>query len=266
MNNSRFIGDRMRLTPSDVLCCPPPLFHCFGLVLGLMAVVTHGAKIVYPAEVFDTKATLAAVLEEQCTAIHGVPAMFDSILCTPESKALSPDRLRLRTGIVAGAPVPRHLMRFLVSKLGMTEFTSSYGLTEASPTCFNASTDDPLDLRLSTVGTVMPHASAKIVDRDGRIVPVGGRGELCIAGYQLQAGYWNNPEKTAEAMIRDEAGVLWLHTGDEAAFDERGYCTITGRFKDIIIRGKRRSACYPRQSPSPTSRPRENANMGPVTT
>ncbi|KAB5578073.1 long-chain fatty-acid-CoA ligase-like protein [Coniochaeta sp. 2T2.1] len=237
VNNSRFIGDRMRLSPSDALCCPPPLFHCFGLVLGLMAVITHGGKIVYPAEVFDAKATLAAIVDEQCTAIHGVPAMFDTILGLPEAKDLNPEQLRLRTGIIAGAPVPRYLMELLVSKLGMTEFTSSYGLTEASPTCFNAFTDDPIDVRLTTVGTIMPHAHAKIVDRDGQIVPMGARGELCISGYQLQQGYWNNSEKTAEVMVRDESGQLWLHTGDEAAFDERGYCKITGRFKDIIIRG-----------------------------
>jgi long-chain acyl-CoA synthetase len=203
-----------------------------------MSVITHGGKIVYPAEVFDSKATLAAIVKEQCTAVHGVPAMFDSILSLPEAKDLKPEHLKLRTGIIAGAPVPRYLMELLVSKLGMTEFTSSYGLTEASPTCFNAFTDDPIDVRLSTVGTIMPHAHAKIVDRDGQIVPVGARGELCISGYQLQAGYWNNSEKTAEVMVRDESGLLWLHTGDEAAFDDRGYCTITGRFKDIIIRGK----------------------------
>jgi len=238
VNNSRFIGDRMRLSPADVLCCPPPLFHCFGLVLGLMAVVTHGARIVYPAEVFDAPATLAAVIAEQCTALHGVPAMFDTLLALPQARNLDALQLRLRTGIIAGAPVPRYLMEQLVSRLGMTEFTSSYGLTEASPTCFNAFTDDPITTRLTTVGTLMPHAHAKIVDRDGRILPVGQRGELCIGGYQLQAGYWNNSEKTAEVMVRDESGVLWLHTGDEAVFDERGYCSITGRFKDIIIRGR----------------------------
>lgn len=238
VNNSRFIGDRMRLTPDDILCCPPPLFHCFGLVLGLMSVITHGAKIVYPAEVFDAPATLRAIIEEQCTAVHGVPAMFDSLLALPEAKHLRASDLRLRTGIIAGAPVPRYLMEQLVSRLGMAEFTSSYGLTEASPTCFNAFTDDPIHTRLTTVGTLMPHAHAKIVDRDGQIVPIGTRGELCIGGYQLQAGYWNNSEKTNEVMVRDEAGALWLHTGDEAVFDERGYCSITGRFKDIIIRGK----------------------------
>ncbi|GKT86638.1 AMP-binding enzyme [Colletotrichum tofieldiae] len=213
---------------------PSSLFHCFGLVLGLLSVITHGAKIVYPAEVFDTKATLKAILEEDCTALHGVPAMFDSLF------QAAPDDFRsskIRTGIVAGAPVPRYLMELMVNRLGMREFTSSYGLTEASPTCFNAFTDDALGKRLTTVGTLMPHASAKIVDRDGNIVPMGQRGELCMAGYQLQAGYWNNSEKTNEVMVRDSAGVLWLHTGDEAVFDDDGYCSITGRFKDIIIRG-----------------------------
>lgn len=237
VNNSRFIGDRMRLTNYDVLCCPPPLFHCFGLVLGLLAVITHGAKIVYPAEVFDGPATIRAIQEEQCTALHGVPAMFDTLLALPEAASLDASKLRLRTGIIAGAPVPRYLMEQLVSKLGMTEFTSSYGLTEASPTCFNAFTDDPIQTRLSTVGTLMPHAYAKIVDRDGNTLPVGQRGELLMGGYQLCAGYWNNSEKTAEVMTRDENGMLWLHTGDEAVFDEHGYCSITGRFKDIIIRG-----------------------------
>lgn len=235
VNNSRFIGDRMRLTDNDVLCCPPPLFHCFGLVLGLLAVLTHGGKIVYPAEVFDIPSTLRAISDEACTAIHGVPAMFDSLFQAELPPQFNCDRLR--TGIIAGAPVPRYLMELLVNKFGMTEFTSSYGLTEASPTCFNAFTDDAMDRRLTTVGTLMPHAQAKIVDREGNILPVGERGELCMAGYQLQAGYWNNSEKTNETMIRDAAGVLWLHTGDEAVFDEDGYCTITGRFKDIIIRG-----------------------------
>lgn len=250
VNNSRFIGDRMRLTTSDVLCCPPPLFHCFGLVLGLLAAITHGAKIVYPAEVFDGPATIRAIQEEQCTALHGVPAMFDTLFALPEAASLEASNLKLRTGIIAGAPVPRYLMEKLVSKLGMTEFTSSYGLTEASPTCFNAFTDDPIHTRLSTVGTLMPHAHAKIVDRDGEVVPVGERGELLMGGYQLQAGYWNNSEKTAEVMTRDENGILWLHTGDEAVFNDQGYCSITGRFKDIIIRGKLSSLSYRIKEPA----------------
>lgn len=206
-------------------------------MLGLLSVLTHGAKIVYPAEVFDARATLRALAAEHCTALHGVPAMFDTLLSLPEARGLKAGGLRLRTGIIAGAPVPRWLMEQLVERLGMGEFTSSYGLTEASPTCFNAFTDDPMAVRLATVGSLMPHARAKIVGRDGRVVPVGEKGELCIGGYQLQAGYWNNSEKTGEVMVRDESGVLWLHTGDEAVFDERGHCSITGRFKDIIIRG-----------------------------
>lgn len=226
----------MAFTSDDVLCCPPPLFHCFGLVLGLLAVITHGAKIVYPAEVFDGQAALNAISSERCTAVHGVPAMFDTLFSlTPPPDF---DCSRLRTGIIAGAPVPRYLMKLLIERFGMYEFTSSYGLTEASPTCFNAYVDDSIDTRLRTVGTLMPHARAKIVDHEGNIVPMGTRGELCIAGYQLQAGYWNNSEKTAEVMTRDKHGTLWLHTGDEAVFHEGGYCSITGRFKDIIIRGK----------------------------
>lgn len=241
LNNSRFIGDRMSLTAEDVLCCPPPMFHCFGLVLGMLACLTHGAKIVYPSEIFDGPSVLQAITEERCTAIHGVPAMFDTLFSLPRPAGFNCDRLR--TGIIAGAPVPRHLMELLVNEFGMTEFTSSYGLTEASPTCFNAFVDDSIDRRLTTVGTLMPHAHAKIVDKNNRIVPVGTRGELCIAGYQLQQGYFRNAAKTAEAMERDADGVLWLHTGDEAVFDRHGYCSITGRFKDIIIRGGENISC-----------------------
>ncbi|KAF1812367.1 long-chain-fatty-acid--CoA ligase [Eremomyces bilateralis CBS 781.70] len=234
VNNSRFIGDRMALTPDDVLCCAPPLFHCFGLVLGLLAVITHGSKIVLPAEMFDPLATLRSVFTEKCTALHGVPAMFDSIFTLPRGNL---PKSRLRTGIIAGSPVPRHLMELMFRDFGMTEFTSSYGLTEASPTCFNAFTSDTIDRKLNTVGKLMPHAHAKIVDVNGKIVSIGTKGELCIAGYQLQAGYWKDVDKTAECMKIDENGVLWLHTGDEAVFDREGYCSITGRFKDLIIRG-----------------------------
>lgn len=235
LNNGRFIGDRMNLTDGDVLCCPPPLFHCFGLVLGLLATLTHGGKIVYPSETFDAAACLQAIADEECTAIHGVPAMFDSIFSLPRPANF--ESHRLRTGIIAGAPVPRHLMELLVHEFGMIEFTSSYGLTEASPTCFNAYYTDAIQKKLTTVGGPMPYLHAKVVDRHGRIVPIETRGELCIAGYQLQKGYWNNKAKTDEVMIRDESGILWLHTGDEAVMHEDESCTITGRFKDIIIRG-----------------------------
>ncbi|GLB04875.1 putative long-chain-fatty-acid-CoA ligase [Aspergillus vadensis CBS 113365] len=235
VNNSRFIGDRMDLTSFDILCCPPPLFHCFGLVLGMLAVVTHGSKIVFPSETFDPKAVLHAISDEKCTALHGVPTMFEAILSLPKPPNF--DTKNLRTGIIAGAPVPRPLMKRLFEELNMTQYTSSYGLTEASPTCFNAVTTDTIETRLTTVGKVMPHARAKIIDTQGNIVPVGERGELCIAGYQLTKGYWNNPEKTAETLVTDADGTTWLKTGDEAIFTPEGRCSITGRFKDIIIRG-----------------------------
>lgn len=225
----------MCLSPTDTLCCPPPLFHCFGLTLGLLATLTHGGRIVYPAESFDPLATLHAISDEQCTALHGVPAMMEAIVNLPKPSGWTSS---LRTGIVAGSPVPKWLMERMVNELGMADFTSSYGLTEASPTVFNAHTTDSLHARLTTVGTVMPHARVKIVDRDNRVVPIGVRGELCVAGYQVCRGYWENAEKSAEVLVRDEQGETWLHTGDEAVLDVDGYCTITGRFKDIIIRGK----------------------------
>lgn len=218
----------------------------------MLAVVTHGAKIIFPSETFDPQAVLRALSDEKCTALHGVPTMFEGILA--QTKPDNFDTSNLRTGIIAGAPVPRPLMKRLFRELNMTQYTSSYGmsphwervvrrkakksgLTEASPTCFNAFTTDSVETRLATVGTVMPHARAKIVDKDNRIVPVGQRGELCIAGYQLSKGYWNNLPKTRETFVADEDGVVWLKTGDEALFNDQGYCTITGRFKDIIIRG-----------------------------
>jgi acyl-CoA synthetase (AMP-forming)/AMP-acid ligase II len=235
INNAHSIGHRMSFTPADILCCPPPLFHCFGLVLGLLVCITHGSTIVLPSPSFSAPAVLAAVAAENCTALHGVPAMFEELLSLPRPATWSCPNLR--TGIVAGAPVPVELMERMVGELNMREFTSSYGLTEASPTCFNAHAGDSIHRKLTTVGRVLPHLRSKIIDRHGAIVPVGTRGELCMAGYSLQKGYWNNPDKTREVMIRDEQGVVWLHTGDEAVFDAEGYCTITGRFKDIIIRG-----------------------------
>ncbi|KAI5295821.1 SIN component scaffold protein Sid4 [Ascosphaera acerosa] len=236
VNNSRFIGDRMDFTQSDILCCPPPLFHCFGLVLGLLACITHGAKVVYPGETFNPELVLRAISGERCTALHGVPTMFEALLSLPRPAGFNCSALR--TGIIAGAPVPRPLMERLFEELNMTEYTSSYGLTEASPTCFNAVTGDTIRRRLTTVGKVMPHALSKIIDPvTGRTLQVGERGELCMSGYQVHKGYWKNPEKTAETLLTDEDGRVWLRTGDEAVFDCEGYCTITGRYKDIIIRG-----------------------------
>jgi acyl-CoA synthetase (AMP-forming)/AMP-acid ligase II len=189
---------------------------------------------VFPAESFDPVATMHAISDERCTALHGVPAMMESVINVEKPEGWTSE---LRTGIVAGSPVPRWLMERMVEDLGMTDFTSSYGLTEASPTVFNAHTTDSLHARLTSVGTVLPHARVKIVDHQDRVVPIGVRGELCVAGYQVCRGYWENAEKTAELLVRDDQGELWLHTGDEAVLDVDGYCTITGRFKDIIIRG-----------------------------
>jgi len=236
VNNSLFVGQRMDFAADDVLCCPPPLFHCFGLVLGLLACINHGASIVLPSETFDAAAVLAAVDSHACTALHGVPAMFSSLLSLPRPAGW---RSSLRTGIIAGSPVPPALMQRLFSELGMRQYTSSYGLTEASPTCFNAHTSTPLVRRLRTVGTVMPHISAKVVAvATTTAVPVGVRGELCIAGYALSSGYYRAPEKTDETFrVHTDDGRRWLHTGDEAYFDADGHCVITGRFKDIIIRG-----------------------------
>ncbi|KAH0836938.1 hypothetical protein AYO21_01753 [Fonsecaea monophora] len=234
INNARFIGDRMALSDKDILCCPPPLFHCFGLVLGLLATITHGSTIVFPSDSFDAESVLSAVLEEQCTAIHGVPAMWAA-----EMQLIGPqhDFSRLRTGIAAGSATPRQMMEDLGKKMSLKYLTNTYGMTETSPASFMTSWNDTLERRLATVGTILPHTSAKIIDGQGNIVPIGCKGELCISGYLLQKGYWKNPEKTKEVMIRDEHGTLWMHTGDEAAFDEDGYCKITGRIKDIIIRG-----------------------------
>jgi long-chain acyl-CoA synthetase len=252
INNARFIGDRMGLKETDILCCPPPLFHCFGLVLGLLAIIAKGATIVFPSETFDAAAVVGAVLKENCTALHGVPAMWSAEmdLVTGEH-----DFSRLRTGIAAGSATTRQMMRDIREKLHLDQVTNTYGLrefslaalctrltvegmTETSPASFMTSWDDDLERRLTTVGRILPHTVAKIIDLQGNIVPLGHRGELCVSGYLLQAGYWNNPEKTAEAMRKGERGVLWMHTGDEACFDEEGYCRITGRIKDMIIRGK----------------------------
>ncbi|KAI1630491.1 hypothetical protein EDD37DRAFT_690991 [Exophiala viscosa] len=234
INNARFVGDRMELTEKDTLCCPPPLFHCFGLVLGLLAAITHGCKIVLPNDTFDAESVLGAILEEQCTALHGVPAMWAA-----EMQLLSPhhDFARLRTGIAAGSATPRQMMEDLGNKMNLRQLTNTYGMTETSPASFMTSCRDPLELRLATVGRIMPHTSAKIIDTVGNIVPTGQKGEICVSGYLLQKGYWQNPEKTEEVMIRDEQGIIWMHTGDEASFDENGYCRITGRIKDVIIRG-----------------------------
>jgi fatty-acyl-CoA synthase len=239
LNNGFFIGEAMRLTPDDRLCIPVPLYHCFGMVLGNLACITHGSTMVHPAGGFDPLATLQVVAAERCTALHGVPTMFIAMLDHPQFSGF--DLSALRTGIMAGSPCPVEVMKRVVDRMNMREVTIAYGMTETSPVSFQSSTDDPLDRRVSTVGRIQPHVEVKVVDAEGRIVPRGTPGELLTRGYSVMLGYWNDPERTAEAI--DGAG--WMHTGDMATIDAEGYCNIVGRIKDMIIRGGEN--IYPRE-------------------
>jgi fatty-acyl-CoA synthase len=215
-----------------------PLYHCFGMVLAVLACVATGATMVFPGEGFDARATLAAVEAERCTALHGVPTMFIAELDHPEFRVF--DLASLRTGIMAGAPCPIEVMKRVQRDMHMTEVTIAYGMTETSPVSFQSATDDPLDKRVTTVGRVLPHLEVKIVDAEGRTVPVGEKGELCTRGYSVMQGYWAEPQRTAES-VRDG----WMHTGDLATLDEHGYCNIVGRVKDMVIRGGEN--VYPRE-------------------
>ncbi|KIW27223.1 uncharacterized protein PV07_06982 [Cladophialophora immunda] len=240
LNNGNQIGDRMLLTPEDVVCCPPPLFHCFGCILGYMATATHGSAIVFPAEAFDPLASLKAVQEEKATALYGVPTMFLAELELLDDEKIAYEGFQyLRTGIAAGSSVPAELMRKLHKTLNLTELTICYGMTETSPVSAMTTTDDPIEKRINTVGRLLPHVEAKVVDPfdHDKILNVGERGELAVHGYLVMKEYWGQPEKTAEAIKTDEDGKAWMHTGDEASIDEEGYVSITGRIKDLIIRG-----------------------------
>ena len=239
LNNGKSIGDRMLLTHHDVVCCPPPLFHCFGCILGYMATATHGSAIVFPTEAFDPYATLKAVQEEKCTALYGVPTMFIAELELLQNKTVPYIGFEhLRTGIAAGSSIPAELMRKLHKILNLTELTICYGMTETSPVSAMTTTDDPLEKRIDSVGKLLPHVEAKIVSPlDRSILPVSHKGELAVRGYLVMKEYWGAPDRTAEVMIPDDSGKLWMHTGDEAEMDEDGYIKITGRIKDIIIKG-----------------------------
>lgn len=232
LNNGFFIGERLKYTEKDRVCLPVPFYHCFGMVLGNMAIVTHGACIVIPGEFFDPAQVLEVVEKEKCTSLYGVPTMFIAELDLPDL-----DRYNLkslRTGLMAGAPCPIDTMRKVQSIMNMTEICVCYGMTETSPVSTESCTDDPLELRVTTVGTVHPHVEIKIIDPEtGAIVPRGIPGELCTRGYSVMLGYWDNPEET-KAIIDEKR---WLHTGDIAVMDANGYVSITGRIKDIIIRG-----------------------------
>ncbi|GAM82769.1 hypothetical protein ANO11243_007550 [Dothideomycetidae sp. 11243] len=239
LNNGFSIGERMLLTHEDVICCPPPLFHCFGSILGYMASATHGSALVFPSEAFDPRATLLAVQENRATALYGVPTMFLAELDLLASGAVPQTGFQyLRTGVAAGSSIPAELMRKLHRVLGLTELTICYGMTETSPVSVMTTTDDPIQKRIDTVGRLLPHVSAKVVDPadHSQILPIGERGELAVTGYSVMKGYWNDPAKTADAFSVD-GDRIWMLTGDEASMDEEGYVTITGRIKDLIIRG-----------------------------
>jgi len=239
LNNGHQVGEAMRITESDRICVPVPLYHCFGMVMGNVGCLTHGAAAVYPSAGFDPLAVLEAVQAERCTALYGVPTMFIAELDHPDFNRF--DLSSLRTGIMAGSPCPIAVMQRVVQRMHMREVTIAYGMTETSPVSFQSDVADPVERRVSTVGRIHPHLEVKIVDERGRIVPRGVSGELCTRGYSVMHGYWDEPERTAEAID----AARWMHTGDLATVDAEGYCNIVGRIKDMIIRGGEN--IYPRE-------------------
>jgi fatty-acyl-CoA synthase len=239
LNNGFFVGEQIGLSPEDRLCIPVPLYHCFGMVMANLGCLTHGCAMIYPSEGFDPLAVLETVQAERCTALYGVPTMFIAELSHPQFARF--DLSSLRTGIMAGSPCPIEVMRKVIDKMHMHEVTIAYGMTETSPVSFQSSRDDSVERRVSTVGRVLPHVEVKVVDGDGRTVPRGEPGELCTRGYSVMLGYWDDPEKTAEAI--DAEG--WMHTGDLGTIDDDGYANIVGRAKDMVIRGGEN--IYPRE-------------------
>jgi fatty-acyl-CoA synthase len=239
LNNGWLVGLAQGLGPGDRVCVPVPLYHCFGMVMGNLAGVTCGATIVYPAAGFDADATLAAVAQERCTALYGVPTMFIAELDCPNFEGY--DLSSLRTGIMAGSPCPIEVMKQVVERMHMAQITIAYGMTETSPVSFQSAVNDPLERRVSTIGRVQPHLEVKVIDDDGAIVPRGVPGELCTRGYSVMLGYWDDPKHTAEAIDAED----WMHTGDVGAIDEDGYGSVLGRIKDMVIRGGEN--VYPRE-------------------
>jgi fatty-acyl-CoA synthase len=239
VNNGFFVGEGLRLTAHDKVCIPVPMYHCFGMVLGVLAAMTHGAASVFSGEGFDALAVLETVTSERCTVLHGVPTMFIAELEHPRFGEF--DLSSLRTGIMAGSSCPIAVMRRVVDEMHMPEVTICYGMTETSPVSFQSQTDDPLERRVGTVGRVHPHVQVKIIDEDGRVTPRGVAGELLTRGYSVMRGYWEDAERTRDAI--DAGG--WMHTGDLGTIDEEGYCNIVGRVKDMIIRGGEN--IYPRE-------------------
>ena len=239
LNNGFFVAEAMGLREGDRLCIPVPLYHCFGMVMSVLASMTHGATMVFPCEGFDPLAVLQTIEAERCTLVHGVPTMFIAEMEHPDFAKF--DLSTLRAGIMAGSPCPIEVMRRVIDQMHLREVTIAYGMTETSPVSFQSAVDDPVERRVGTVGRVHPHLEVKIVDGEGRIVPRGATGEILTRGYSVMAGYWNDPVRTKEAI--DPAG--WMHTGDLGVIDDEGYCNIVGRIKDLVIRGGEN--LYPRE-------------------
>jgi fatty-acyl-CoA synthase len=240
LNNGFFVGELCNYTEADRICIPVPFYHCFGMVMGNLAATSHGACMVIPSPTFDPAATLRAVQDERCTSLYGVPTMFIAELSVPDFADY--DLSSLRTGIMAGSPCPVEVMKQVIERMSMTEVGICYGMTETSPVSTQTRADDSLDRRVSTVGRVGPHLEVKVIDpATGVTVPRGTPGELCTRGYSVMLGYWEQPDKTGEAV--DSA--RWMHTGDLAVMDEEGYLAITGRIKDMVIRGGEN--VYPRE-------------------
>ena len=240
LNNGFFVGEGCKYTEHDRICVPVPLYHCFGMVMGNLGATTHGSCIVYPEAAFDPAATLRALESEKCTSLYGVPTMFIAQLAHPDFATT--DFSSLRTGLMAGSPCPVEVMKQVTAQMHMPEVGIAYGMTETSPVSTQTATDDTLDRRTGTVGQAMPHVEIKVIDPEtGRIVPRGMPGEFCTRGYSVMLGYWDNPEKTNEAIDRNG----WMHTGDLAVIDDDGYANIVGRIKDMIIRGGEN--VYPRE-------------------
>jgi fatty-acyl-CoA synthase len=239
LNNGLFIARAMKLTEHDRVCIPVPLYHCFGMVIGNLGCLTHGAAMIYPSEGFDPLATLDAIAAERCTAVYGVPTMFIAEMDHTDFAKF--DLTSLRTGMMAGSPCPIEVMKRACTSMHLSEIVIGYGMTETSPASFASATDDPIERRVSTVGRILPHVEAKIIDAEGRIMPRGTAGELLTRGYLVMLGYWDDEVKTREAI--DAAG--WMHTGDLATIDDEGYCNIVGRIKDMVIRGGEN--VYPRE-------------------
>ncbi|HCI82837.1 MAG TPA: AMP-binding protein, partial [Ktedonobacter sp.] len=240
LNNGYYVARLQNLTHEDKLCIPVPLYHCFGMVMGNLGCITHGAAMVYPAEGFEPLSTLQAVQDEKCTSLYGVPTMFIAELAHPDFSKF--DLTSLRTGVMAGSPCPTEVMKKVNSLMHMPEVEIAYGMTETSPVSTQTHIDSPFDKRVGTVGQIGPHLEIKVIDpATGQVVPIGAPGELCTRGYSVMLGYWNNPEATASAID----AARWMHTGDLATMDEEGYLNIVGRIKDMIIRGGEN--VYPRE-------------------